>query len=162
MNTQSFNEDNQPNLGDITYSQASGFGVIIGLFDSEDCLGYPIRVALTNGSIQAFTAHGQYAEDFADPNRDIQRVINEPIFQITTSHGEISALCSTGDVIAISSDYSDHYNITKFDIDEFTKHYGAAPAEFDIVDILNIGFWTKDGGYESAEEDYRNEMAAQD
>jgi hypothetical protein len=47
--------------------------------------------------------------------------------------------------------------IMRFDLQEYKEHYQVAEIPGDL-DILDLGYWNKDGGYEKPVENWRNEM----
>ena len=50
----------------------------------------------------------------------------------------------------------DYHNYVRFDLPEYKKHYGELDTEYDILDL---GFWKKDGSYEPPEKDFRDRVA---
>ena len=70
-----------------------------------------------------------------------------------------------GNVQAFTPDYSiggkddaeiAHYeSIVKFDLDEYRAYWGDVP---DGIDISDIGYWTEDGTYHKADEQYRQDI----
>jgi hypothetical protein len=51
---------------------------------------------------------------------------------------------------------ADYHNYVRFDLPEYKKHYGELDTEYDILDL---GFWKKDGSYEPPEKDFRDRVA---
>jgi hypothetical protein len=79
---------------------------------------------------------------------------------ITDRQGNVVEL----NVLEVDSDGKCCYllDIAKFDIAEWDRWYedkfnepSPNPTDFDVLDL---GFWKKDGGYEKADEDYRKNI----
>ena len=51
---------------------------------------------------------------------------------------------------------ADYRNYVRFDLPEYKRHYGELDTEYDILDL---GFWKKDGSYEPPEKDFRDRVA---
>lgn len=83
------------------------------------------------------------------------------------SHGVITFDAETGRVLSVSTNPYEipggcqpgdpgYNDIVWIDIFEWHRHY---PGEvLDSVDILDVGYVTKDGHYEHPEQDWRNEF----
>lgn len=50
-------------------------------------------------------------------------------------------------------------NIARFDVEEWQRRYPGQKIEDATLDVLDIGYWTKDGQYEAPEDDWRGLMA---
>lgn len=77
---------------------------------------------------------------------------------IAGNYGELIVDSVTGEIILYHHEGYDgdsYKEITKFDIPEFLKAYGYTEVPTGHYDILDFGFWLKDGTYERAVEDHR-------
>jgi hypothetical protein len=103
----------------------------------------------------------QYAMDLPKPAQFVE---------VWGSWGKIKLGLFTGAIVSYepsadaSTDPNDpnhenYLNIVKFDIDELTKwlvhHTGSGLEAGDSFDIVDIGYWEKDGEYVTAELDHR-------
>ncbi len=71
---------------------------------------------------------------------------------VSGSHGAIVVDWNTGDVQAYNC--TDMYiHIVKFDVNAYRKEHG--DTEPNQIDILDIGYWNRDGGYEERVKDWR-------
>jgi hypothetical protein len=80
-------------------------------------------------------------------NGEIVKREDMEMVTINSSNGTLK-LDVGGNVIPSLSDYKndDLVGITKFDFTEYRKWY--PNEELDTIDILDIGYWTKNGQYE--------------
>lgn len=117
------------------------------------------------------------SEDDDDLGDDIKDVLGEPppqpTFTATSSWGEITAEVDDGMVVKVNlypNQGTDEVGegfitldqIARFDVGEWRRYYG--PEELKngySIDILDLGFWTKDGHYEPPDEEWRQEFARQ-
>ena len=77
---------------------------------------------------------------------------------VHSSHGEFE-IDENGIVIKFDANPeadADYHNYVRFDLPEYKKHYGELDTEYDILDL---GFWQKDGSYEAPEKDFRERVA---
>jgi hypothetical protein len=77
---------------------------------------------------------------------------------VHSSHGEFE-IDENGIVIKFDANpeaEADYHNYVRFDLPEYKKHYGELDTEYDILDL---GFWKKDGSYETPEKDFRDRVA---
>ena len=81
-------------------------------------------------------------------------------FTVGGSHGELHVIISSGRVAERfnNAGCDDYDTIERFDVKEYRRYYGRTPEEGEYVDILDIGFWTKEGKYEPAEEEHREDF----
>ncbi|XUX01228.1 MAG: hypothetical protein TUN42_04360 [Dehalogenimonas sp.] len=80
---------------------------------------------------------------------------------VYSSHGTL-AVMDDGSVYRPDYAYDDNElkDIVKFDIEEYLRAYPDEPLEtIDSVDILDLGYWTKDGRYEPPDAYFRKEVA---
>lgn len=81
------------------------------------------------------------------------------------SYGEFTVHPLTGAIVERFLDGDEYAGIARFDLPEYLAWHGATfpgyPLEEYDIDILSIGYWTADGGYEPAEVDYRAELASE-
>lgn len=79
-------------------------------------------------------------------------------FNVSSSNGSLTANSETGEVIecVLNCESDEIENIKKFDVQEWLKTYKVKLHS--SIDILDIGYWTKDGSYQSAEKDWRKEV----
>lgn len=92
---------------------------------------------------------------------------DNPFFETTTqftlvssSGGTLKADAQTGCVVECFTDRnqdSELKQIEKFDLEEYRRYYSVTEIPGHL-DILDLGYWNKDGGYEKPVEDWRNEM----
>ena len=79
---------------------------------------------------------------------------------VISSHGVIVANPESGEVEKVVSRCNCGEcgldDILKFDVEEYRKHHNAELP--DTVDILDIGYWEKNGEYEEPCHDWREEM----
>ncbi len=86
-------------------------------------------------------------------------------FLVFSSHGEITADKETGNVIKIDLTCDCKHNeqcinnIKQFDVNEFKMYYSKEIPE--SVDILDLGYWLNNGGYEEPAHDWREEIRRQ-
>ena len=83
-------------------------------------------------------------------------------FNVVSSHGEFSANMdgTVKEWVPTDDDQEGGAllgNIVKFDIDEWERHYGKPMRRLYSIDILDLGYWMKDGSYEGPEHDWRRE-----
>ena len=76
-------------------------------------------------------------------------------FEVESSHGLITANAETGEIINIEPYGADGelkylQNIQKFNIDEWEQRRKEAVRD-NGIDILDIGYWLKDGSYQNPE-----------
>ena len=101
-----------------------------------------------------------------DPKRFLKRVAPRQGENLTvsSSHGTFDIDGSSGRVIRWwandphDADAQAMENIERFDLHEWKLYWqwkGELPGGFDVLDL---GFWTKDGAYEQPEDDWREEM----
>jgi len=81
--------------------------------------------------------------------------------QVGSSHGSLTCNKETGMVIECSLFHGENENeriaqIAKFDLEEWKKCYVGESLP-DYLDILDLGYWTKNGEYEQPVIDWRNE-----
>ena len=77
---------------------------------------------------------------------------------VHSSHGDF-VIDENGIVIKFKAEAeaeADYHNYVRFDLPEYKKHYGELDTEYDILDL---GFWKKDGSYEPPEKDFRDRVA---
>lgn len=84
--------------------------------------------------------------------------------QVRSSHGMLIVDGATGDV----KDYwldgtapKEYYYIVRVDVEEFNRTYAAVGhifREMGDVDILDVGYWLKDGTYEPPAEVHREHV----
>jgi len=84
------------------------------------------------------------------------------LFTIESSNGVLTVDANNGLVDVAKSIYFDEADdkfrsITVFDIKEFEAYYGYGIIEGDNIDILDLGYWYKDG-YEEPAMDWREEL----
>jgi len=105
-----------------------------------------------------------------DEDFETKEVLSEPpepgVFQVFSSHGQLSAYVEDGTVkIAELNDEADEdgqtmLDIARFNVEEWKKvYYPEKIKNGQCIDILDIGFWSKDGLYEPPDEDWRREFA---
>lgn len=77
---------------------------------------------------------------------------------VHSSNGELKVNSKTGKVIKcdMSTDGEGIDQIERFDIEEYKKFWNAEIT--DDIDILNLGYWTKDGQYEEPADDWRKDL----
>ena len=77
-------------------------------------------------------------------------------FQVYGSHGDLTVASTSGRVLAYEPvGVGEYRNITFFNVAEWRQTYpGEVP---DHIDILDIGYWTEEGGYASPVADWRVE-----
>lgn len=77
-------------------------------------------------------------------------------FTVEGSHGSVD-VDGEGNVL---NAYNDAYpDIVRFDVKEFAEFYGHPPTtEGRVTDILDIGYWTRDGHYEPPVGEWRAEI----
>jgi hypothetical protein len=81
-------------------------------------------------------------------------------FLVFSSGGSLKVDGQTGLVIECTTERNEDNElkqIVKFNLDEYKEHYRVVEIPGDL-DILDLGYWNKDGGYEKPVEDWRNEM----
>lgn len=107
-----------------------------------------------------------YWREGEDPKHFLKKIAPAPalLMQVNSSHGTFYIDGNTGRVVqwpASNPDDPDAQalgNIEKFDLPEWKAYWrweGEVPGGFDILDL---GFWMKDGTYEPAEEMWREEI----
>jgi hypothetical protein len=78
-----------------------------------------------------------------------------------SSHGCILFNPDTGVVVDYdldnTPDAESYKNIERFDLDEYKKHHGCNHVIGADIDILDLGYWLKDGTYEEPAHDWREE-----
>ena len=75
-----------------------------------------------------------------------------------SSYGSITFDSKTGNIISTNLDNSPECpQVARFDVEEFKCHYGEYPKN--ETDILDLGYWQNDGGYEPPCHDWRREVA---
>ena len=93
------------------------------------------------------------------------------LFTINGSYGSLNIDCKTGKVHSILDTSYDGYegeydDIDRFNIEEWEKEYPGELLKDQEIDILDFGYWLKDGTYyeptESFREEYRNSIKEQD
>jgi hypothetical protein len=110
------------------------------------------------------------SEDDDDEGFDIKDILGDPppdpVFHVTSSHGDITALVDDGTVTGIEintpgdEDGEALKQIAKFDLGEWRRYYGMEQLEPNSsIDILDLGYWLKDGAYEPPAEDWRQQFA---
>lgn len=72
-------------------------------------------------------------------------------FEVDKKNGEILAYYESGSDKSGAEEYKD---VVRFDIVEYETYHGKSN-DCVYVDILDIGYWSKDGKYTSPEADYR-------
>lgn len=77
--------------------------------------------------------------------------------KIYSSHGELT-INEQGEVIECDCDNCDDNcidNIAKVDVEEWKKYHNVTELPTDGIDILDLGYWTKDGRYDEPAHDWR-------
>lgn len=86
-------------------------------------------------------------------------------FEVSSSHGELRA-DQDGNIFSRErSDPADPEgafidDIAKFDVEEWRRYWREDPVKVGGMDILDIGWWNKDGSYSGPEMDWREENRA--
>jgi hypothetical protein len=83
------------------------------------------------------------------------------LIYVASSNGELGVNPSTGGVIYCHLDTGGDECIeliTAFDLAEYKKHYSIVLDAHlpECIDILDLGYWLKDGSYEPPAGDWRN------
>jgi hypothetical protein len=81
-------------------------------------------------------------------------------FAVLSSGGSLKVDFQTGLVVECTTcrnEDNDLKDIVRFDIEEYKAYYGISEIPADL-DILDLGYWNMDGGYEKPVQDWRNEM----
>ncbi len=81
------------------------------------------------------------------------------LIEVEGSHGELM-IDSEGYIVSAwheDPQNPEYDNIHRFDLVEAGKYFGKLSASYDILDL---GFWTKDGKYEEPSTDFRKECEA--
>jgi len=83
--------------------------------------------------------------------------------EVESSGGTFTIHSRTGEVLRWSpeveddADYTGYRNIVRFNLDEWREHYhwpeGTLPNGYDVLDL---GFWLRDGTYEPPDDDWRH------
>lgn len=68
------------------------------------------------------------------------------LFVINSSHGDLTVDCETGWIVERRPDFTLN-NIKKFDVEEWKKTYPTEVLTGMQVDILDFGYWLKNGEY---------------
>lgn len=84
-------------------------------------------------------------------------------FNVRGSWGNITVNADTGKVVTYTPDPPengeyDYNNISKFDIDEWRNENPDETLEGNDLDILDLGYWTNEGVYESPDYTWRKEI----
>jgi hypothetical protein len=85
---------------------------------------------------------------------------DEATFCVASSGGSLEVDRVSGDVIECTTHRNEDNElkrIERFDLQEYKMHYNVARIP-EQLDILDLGYWSKDGSYEKAVGDWRNEM----
>lgn len=110
-------------------------------------------------------------EDQDDEDFDTKELLGEPppdtIFNVQSSHGVLTALVDDGTVVSVDlyepvdADGRMLKQIAKFDVGEWRKFYDYLEQiePNTSIDILDLGYWLKDGSYEPPLDDWRTEFA---
>jgi hypothetical protein len=110
--------------------------------------------------VEALLDGGDDPKDYAYDRVDLP----QGTFTVTSSHGQLEADLATGSVLKVDrydeddpdSQFIDE--IDRFDMKEYRQWCRKTGLEDGTgCDILFIGFWSKDGSYENAEEDARQD-----
>ena len=91
-----------------------------------------------------------------------QPPIRQPLetFLVLSSGGSLKVDAQNGVVIECSTHRNEDNElkqIARFDLKEYKEHYKVAEIPGN-VDILDLGYWNKDGRYERPVDDWRSEM----
>lgn len=80
-------------------------------------------------------------------------------FTVSSSNGELKVDVTTGDVVScfMGEGGEGIDQIQRFDVAENEKYNGREIEEGDDLDILDFGYWCKDGTYEEPAHDWREE-----
>ena len=90
--------------------------------------------------------------------------VQQATFTIESSQGILTARADDGTVLTCQpfrgADAPECIEcIARFDVDEFRRRYPTANLEDATVDVLDLGYWTKDGRHELPCEDFRDIVA---
>lgn len=98
---------------------------------------------------------------------DFKEILGEPppaeTFRVMSSHGEFEARVEDGQVLKaelyepVDADAENLRNIDRFDVDEWRTHWKEELKPGTSQDILDFGYWNKDGSYERPVDDFRRE-----
>lgn len=113
-----------------------------------------------NKIVEALLDGGDDPKDYAYDRVELP----QGTFTVTSSHGEVEANLATGTPVKVErydeddpdSQFLDE--IDRFDMNEYRHWCRSNGLKEDTgCDILFIGFWSKDGSYEEAEHDARQD-----
>jgi len=102
-----------------------------------------------------------------DLKREAFDAIPEIVISITSSHGEFKVDSRTGRVLERErydlQDQDGEFidNLDRFDLREWVEHYKVHGDAKQDMDILDVGYWMKDGYYEEPAHDWREEHGPQ-
>lgn len=86
---------------------------------------------------------------------------------VTGEYGHLTADPHTGKVLSVEVDATSpfvtaaatgYHNITVFDVEELQRAYPGKQLTGGSIDILDVGFWSKDGSYEAPDAEWRDVM----
>ena len=89
------------------------------------------------------------------------------IFMVRGSHGELDVFASSGEVITYRSETDtcggpcegSYAEIARLDVDEWRAAYPGEDVTSGTHDILDFGYWSRDGVYEPPAYDWREDFA---
>lgn len=168
-----------------TYDHAKILAAVNGVIDSEDETGdqdwsevaININIASTGRRVYATVAELQsgrtpgrdptWPVNESEDDSDFKDILGEPppaeTFTVVSSHGELTVNVEQGQVIKASphtpgdEDGENLLNIKRFDVDEWRKHWHEELKPNSSLDILDLGYWNRNGTYEPPVEDFRKE-----
>lgn len=81
-------------------------------------------------------------------------------FTVRGSHGTLTVDAKTGAVIREDSEYitSDYSDIARFDLAEWQRFYPHEQIAGQNIDILDLGYYTASGVYETPAHEWREEL----
>ena len=79
---------------------------------------------------------------------------------VQSSGGSFTIDAETGQVLSgsIEQDYDGYNRIDKFDLGEWRRHWNWEHELPSGYDVLDLGFWMKDGSYEAADDEFRRNI----
>ncbi len=83
--------------------------------------------------------------------------MSDRILIVNSSNGHLKVDKQTGSVMQCIMDGEGIDKIKRFDLQEWKKYYPDKELP-DSIDILDLGYWNKDGSYEEPVYDWRNEV----
>jgi hypothetical protein len=106
-------------------------------------------------------------DDLSEKQRLFLRLVREDApsesgktFAVFSSGGSLKVDAQNGVVVECTTDRNEDNElrqIVRFDIEEYKVHYNVGEIRGDL-DILDLGYWNQNGGYEQPVQDWRNEM----